>query len=305
MLQQALNRHSQVIIPPETKFFFSFLGHSRKCQLRHLARINVDLGIKLPPPDRRIKSDDDARAFYEKMAEYYVATQKRGQPLYFGEKTPEHTGRLFRISRLFPKAKIIFIYRDGRDVALSLSQVPWMHTNVHVNFVVWLYYYRVLRRAQKDHGLDLYCVKYEDLVTDPAAGFQKITSFLELSYEPAVAQGLGNPDSIPLREHSWKGRALERINTDRIGTWRRELPLAQVKTLESLGGNALKSLGYPLTDGDQRRMSPKVLAGLTWGLCDLAWRLPWHGIASEFLGWSMCRPWFGEAQINTEPEPTI
>ncbi len=29
MVQQALNRHPQVVIPPETKYFFSFYGHSQ------------------------------------------------------------------------------------------------------------------------------------------------------------------------------------------------------------------------------------------------------------------------------------
>jgi hypothetical protein len=55
MLQQALNRHSQVVIPPETKFFFSFFGHPRRCQLRHIDRLNADLGINLPKPDRAVR----------------------------------------------------------------------------------------------------------------------------------------------------------------------------------------------------------------------------------------------------------
>ena len=43
LLQQALNRHSQIVIPPETKYFFSFLGHTRRCQHRHIDRLNADL----------------------------------------------------------------------------------------------------------------------------------------------------------------------------------------------------------------------------------------------------------------------
>src|SRR5436305_11598723 len=72
MVQQALNRHSQVAIPPETKYFFSFLGHPRRSQARHVARLNADLGTRLPTPARRVRSDADGREFYELMARQYV-----------------------------------------------------------------------------------------------------------------------------------------------------------------------------------------------------------------------------------------
>src|SRR5262245_27843931 len=65
MVQQALNRHSQVAIPPETKFFFSFFGHSRARQLRHIDRLNEDLRIRLPRPAARVRSVAEGRAFYE------------------------------------------------------------------------------------------------------------------------------------------------------------------------------------------------------------------------------------------------
>src|SRR6266849_10759817 len=68
MVQQALNRHSQIALPPETKFFFSFLGHSRACQARHVRRLNEDLQINLPEPARRVATPAEGRAFYEAMA---------------------------------------------------------------------------------------------------------------------------------------------------------------------------------------------------------------------------------------------
>src|SRR5437868_932206 len=126
MVQQALNRHSRIVIPPETKFFFSFFGHPRRVQLRHLKRLNTDLGINLAEPAGRISSVADGRAFYDAMARQYLERLQRTDAAYFGEKTPEHTGHLPRIQQLFPDAKILVLYRDGRDVAVSLSKMPWM-----------------------------------------------------------------------------------------------------------------------------------------------------------------------------------
>src|SRR5437773_2004042 len=147
MVQQALNRHSQIAIPPETKFFFSFFGHSRSQQVRHLERLNADLGIKLPPPATRLQSLTEGRDFYESMARRYVDRFPNKKVTWFGEKTPEHTGHLSSIRQMFPKAKIIVLCRDGRDVALSLTKVPWMSSNLYVNLLVWLHYSRIVREA--------------------------------------------------------------------------------------------------------------------------------------------------------------
>src|SRR5262249_46641193 len=125
MLQQALNRHSQIAIPPETKLFFSFFGHSYRSQRKQLDRLNSDLGVRLRLPERGIRSDDEARAFYGHMAEQYVEKLNKPGVTRFGEKTPEHTSRLDQIRHLLPGSKIIIIYRDGRDVALSLTKTPW------------------------------------------------------------------------------------------------------------------------------------------------------------------------------------
>jgi hypothetical protein len=136
MVQQALNRHSAIAIPPETKYFFSFLGHGKRQQLRHLARLNKDLNIDLELPKSGVRSDVECQTFFEEMALRYVKGIKKEGVHWFGEKTPEHTGHLARIRRLFPDSKIIILYRDGRDVALSLSKTPWMYGGLYVSFIV-------------------------------------------------------------------------------------------------------------------------------------------------------------------------
>ena len=138
LVQLALNRHSQIVIPPETKYFFSFLGHSKQCQHEHLKRLERDLQIRIPKPETRVRSGPEARAFFEHVARLYVEHLGKKNVVYFGDKSPEHTGQLSDIRRHFPDAKILIVYRDGRDVACSLTKVPWMSPDLYVNFVVWL-----------------------------------------------------------------------------------------------------------------------------------------------------------------------
>jgi hypothetical protein len=281
MVQQALNRHSRVVIPPETKYFFSFLGHSRDRQLRHIDRLDADLGIRLPRPAGRVHSADDARAFYEEMARQYV--ERLGKPgvASFGEKTPEHTGHLASIRALFPDARFVVLYRDGRDVALSLTKVPWMTSDLYVNFLVWLYYDRVIRQAQANGFPGLYVARYEDIVADPRRELGSMLRFLGLPDEPAVADGWGNSEGIPRREYAWKARALRPITPARVGLFRRELTAAQVSVLERFGGTALSALGYELTTDGKSPLSPRLLFNLSLGLSRLLSGLPWSLLAHE------------------------
>jgi hypothetical protein len=287
MVQQALNRHSQVVIPPETKYFFSFLGRSRRQQLRHLERLDTDLGIRLPRPAGRVSGLEDARTLYEEMAQQYAEQVGKSEATCFGDKTPEHTGQVPTIRATFPGARIIVLYRDGRDVALSLTKVPWMSPDLCVDFLVWLYYYRVISALKASGDPNLYFARYEDIVADPHRELGGMLRFLGLADEPAVADGWGNREGIPEREYGWKGQALEKITTARIGLFRRELSVAQVGLLERLGGHALASLGYELVTDGMQPLPAGFLLSLMWNLSKLACRLPWRPLVNELLarGW--------------------
>ncbi len=248
LLQQALNRHSQIAIPPETKFFSWFLGHCRRCQLRRLERLNRDLQISLPAPARPIRGKAAARQFFAELAVTYVARLSKPSVVCFGEKTPAHSGYVPRIRDTFPEAKLIWLYRDGRDVALSMRKVPWMNRHLGVNMLIWLYYYRHQRRLAHDTAAPALFVKYEDLVARPEIELKRVTDFLGLPYEPQVALGSGNTEGVLEWEYPWKGRALEPISSAYVGTWRTELLPAEIELVEAIGGGALRELGYPLVN---------------------------------------------------------
>jgi hypothetical protein len=281
MVQQALNRHPSVAIPAETKLFFSFFGHSHKVQLRHLARLNADLDIQLPPPAAHIATVEEGRDFYERMAQAYVRRVAKNDVTAFGEKTPEHTSRVPHIRRMFPDAKIIVLYRDGRDVAASLSHVPWMTSNPYANFVVWLYYHWTIERLRTSDSAPLYFARYEDIVANPRGEFAAMLRFLNLPYHEAVAEGHGNREGIPAREYAWKERALHKISTDRTGMFRRELSDDQIAILERLGKQALSDLGYPLLTTGERPLPLFFFVKLAYNLSQFALRLPWRSILCE------------------------
>lgn len=289
LLQQALNRHSQIAIPPETKYFSSFLGHSHACQARRLERINRDLGIRLPPISRRVRSDTMARALFEELAQAYVRRLDKPGIAYFGEKTPAHTGYWPQITKLFPKAKILWLYRDGRDVALSMRGVPWMSQDLAVNFLVWLFYAWKQEQAAARRDLAAHFVKYEDLVMHPEQELSRVSEFLGIRYEPAMAQAYGNQEGVLPWEASWKARAFQPITADRAGVWRQELSEADLTLLESLGGDALERLGYALASQSRQRIRAYLSPRLWVACARFAGSLPFDELTRQLFGRAFCR----------------
>lgn len=276
MLQQALNRHSRIAIPPETAFFSHFLGylgHMRWMQARHLRWINKELQIELPMPARRVRTPENARGVYEQMMQLYVERLGKSGVTHVGEKTPYHLLHLPRLIQVYPDAKVLLVYRDGRDVALSLSKVPWVPSNVYAGFALWLRAYRWHRWALGQKNLNLLCVRYEDLARDPEAELRKVADFLGLAYESAMAEGGGNREGVPAWEVAWKARAFEKISTARIGVWKTELSPQQVRDFERWGGWALSELAYELaTDGRSHFPYGRVVRAY-WQILTLRTRL--------------------------------
>ena len=277
MVQQALNRHSQIAISPETGYFIDFVGHSRKGQAQHLRHINSDLKLDLAAPRRRITRAREIIDFYDVVANAYLDRIGKADAVYFGDKSPRHLLKLPRIIRLFPDAKIILVYRDGRDVALSLSKVPWGPSDLYVNFAIWLRSFRSHRRAMQREGIDIHPLRYEDFVVNPEAELRRLSGFLELPYESEMALGHGNTEGIAEREFGWKESATRSITTERIGRWRTEMTPTQIQRVERWGGTALASLGYELTTGGTQPLPigffPRLYFSQTAWRVGVAWRL--------------------------------
>jgi hypothetical protein len=168
-------------------------------------------------------------------------------------------------------------------VASSLSRMPWMSSNLYVNFTIWLYYNSIVQEARRSGCSNMYFARYEDIVADPEKEFTEILHFLGAAYEPAVAAGHGNREGVPERELPWKSRALQPITKERIGVFRDELTSDQIEILERLGKDALSSLGYPLLTGGERSLSPAFYLLLAYHLARFVYRLPWNSVAKELV----------------------
>jgi hypothetical protein len=175
-------------------------------------------------------------AMLESLTEAYARAV--GKPRWM-EKSPGHLTRLPLLRRSFPEAHVIRIIRDPRDVALSLSRVPWSRDSVLANL------YHVARRdrrydapARRDPRL--LTVRFEDLVSDPEAVLGRICEFIGERLEP----GMVAPKDRPARSETTR-KTLERPDPSRGAAWRREMSDADQRAAAVICHEVLARHGYP------------------------------------------------------------
>ena len=256
-----------------------------------------DLAIQLDTPQRRVSKIEEHRKLFDEIAAKCVARSNKRDVRYFGDKTPEHSTRINTLRRTYPNCPIIFIYRDPRDVVVSLREVPWISCSVRSAASIWKRYAKALMQylpaALIGGGRRFLPVCYEDLVCRREATIREICSFLELGYEPDVANGLGDSSVVPDRELAWKSRSLGRIESDRVGRWKAVLTAHEVGQIERIAGNPMQQFGY------QRETTEATLRYTDWapmafGLARTFTSLTYQCILSEAIAtvenWSHRRP---------------
>eukprot|EP00035_Acanthoeca_spectabilis_P038758 m.55957 g.55957 ORF g.55957 m.55957 type:complete len:393 (-) comp9282_c0_seq1:97-1275(-) len=187
------------------------------------------------------------------------------------EKTPKHVLSINSILKHFPSARVLFMYRDGRDVALSLAkrfQYP-----LENRFAMCMAAGRWVtdNRAASAFSADarVLSVQYEELIADPHGTVDRIFTFLE--HQPAppevhrqfeqranltwgrLAPVLeepktrppGGPDAAVVNKHlrNWQ---INQLLYDGRGKWIAALTDAHLKGLYECHGFAalMKEFGY-------------------------------------------------------------
>jgi hypothetical protein len=167
------------------------------------------------------------------------------------EQTPEMAFLVPAITRAYPEARVVHMVRDGRDVACSLLEKPWLRRQqteaddagvpygAHARFWVeperraefeaasdarraawvWRSY---LAAARQGDPLEL---RYEDVATDPARVAAGLARHLGVPAEPLVS-------------------ALGRAHAESVGRYRTDLTAEQLADVEDEAGPLLHELGY-------------------------------------------------------------
>ena len=180
--------------PFETQFILKFAekyaSYGDLNQLNNLQRLIDDISAeraiaqwKVPVSAEKMLSDFDGEVTFIDVIDYVCCQlmATRGKE-FWGDKTPHYILALPKLVSLYPKAKYLYIVRDGRDVALSLFQKGWGPNNAYAAAQQWHaanneHQLELIRQLERDGRL-LY-IKYEELLDNPKEECSKIYNFLD------------------------------------------------------------------------------------------------------------------------------
>ncbi len=120
-------------------------------------------------------------------------TQAAGGAQRIVDKMPHNFEKLGLIALLFPKARVIHIQRDPRDICLSIFFHSFTGYHPYANDLEdlarhYLYYHRLMAHWRAVLPLPLLELRYEDLIAEPDAHIRRLLAFAGLPWDAQVEQ---------------------------------------------------------------------------------------------------------------------
>lgn len=199
-------------------------------------------------------------------------TARRQSVERWADCTPDHLLYIPEIKRQIPSALVVHIIRDGRDVALSYVQQGWAYPfpwdrkeHLSVAGLFWEWIVSRGREYGRALGANYYELHYEDLVEKPHQTLRALGEFVgqELDYDKIQHAGIG---SVSAPNTSFSSDSDGVFNP--VRRWEKKMNSEQLADFESLTGDFLQELGYPLSstprhDFRSMRLRSTYLSGFT------------------------------------------
>jgi hypothetical protein len=262
LLRLMLNAHSQVGVPPESRFICEFWSGETEIEVTgYLTRLAAHKRFQLwDLPIHTVRSeigDRDRIPFAEAVDATFHAWARVHGKNRWGDKTPRYVECMPVILGLFPDARFVHLVRDGRNVALSYADIPFGPKTAAKAAELWARRVRVGmeqgRSMERGHYIEMV---YEDLVEDPLGEVKTLCDFIDLEFEPDMlnytekARSAMLPSAQTLNPHiSEKPHA--------VRAWQNEMPDEHVEIFEAVAGDVLSELGY-----ERRFARPRAKAKL-------------------------------------------
>lgn len=231
---------------------------------RHLAACIAALRAHPELRERGVDLDAVARGMSDGPRTYGALFERIGAQIArsagrsrWGAQEGGAEARLRAVFEEFPTARVVYMVRDPRDRHAELVAHRRAAGLVATSSRRW----RDSVRAVRDPGITAagrcLVVRYEELVTEPAATVRDVCAFI----------GEPEPERLAAAAEAWIARAGMDYDPGRIGSWSTSLPAWEVAYLQRRLGAEMASLGYaavPITLGvsDRARWLAAVPIGI-------------------------------------------
>jgi hypothetical protein len=260
LLQAMLNSHSEIVIPPETHFFYYEREYRRRLRSRLGSSKIEDLANFLFDERQRLADLNINRTHLLAACQEYdivnpyklfslVLTQYRLMKgaVIAGEKTPRHILFTNDLAQKYPRAKFLFLFRDPRAKAESERRAPFGSSSVFISSRRWRRYTDMYKRFAKEHNSDRHrLLLYRDLVKNPEETLHELAQFLDVKFEEGMLryyERSKHQQGFPKRE-SWKKGTWKPIQESYLDRWRDRLDPKEIALIEYVAGSQLDEMKY-------------------------------------------------------------
>ncbi len=241
VLRKLFDQHPEICSGAETKLFVPAAFN--------LAWLVESYAIPMPELEAMRERAASQAAFIDDFAKRVRTDAGKAR---WAEKTPQNIRNLDWILARFPKASVIHIIRDGRDVVCSMRQHPdrrWVDgqwQKVLLPRSVEWYARRWLAdtacgMAWRDDSRYVE-IRYEDLVADPPAVLRAICDGIGASVDAEWLEAVGRREDGA--GHTKRPDYEGAVSGASVGRWREDLSAAEQQEVERLCGSRLRELGY-------------------------------------------------------------
>jgi hypothetical protein len=169
------------------------------------------------------------------------------------------------VMSMFPRSKLIFLVRDGRDVVDSqaaanqpggwLPMGGWSTPEERLEFIrerarTWAGDMAAIKRAFDVHPAGLrQMVRYEDLLSDPASHLHRLMEWLGLQRNERWLEDAVESNSFESIKSDQKG-STSFFRSATPGAWRKNMSAEEAAMLEGVMTAKLREFGYLAAEGE-------------------------------------------------------
>jgi hypothetical protein len=163
------------------------------------------------------------------------------------EKTPGHLHHAGRILRRDPRARVVEVVRDGRDVCVSMQMqaltVDWPPTARAAQIDAWVRAVERGRALRGDPALAdrVHRVRYEDLEADPRGEITRLLAFAGLDADAGLLDEI--VDRADFRHHRSTGDG-HHTRRGESGDWRNHFTADDEALFRERAGAVFEAAGY-------------------------------------------------------------
>ena len=169
------------------------------------------------------------------------------------------------VMSMFPRSKLVFLVRDGRDVVDSqtaanqpggwLPMGGWTNPEERLEFIrdrarTWAGDMAAIKRAFDAHPDSLReMVRYEDLLGDPRSNLTRLIEWLGLRRTKQSLAETVESNAFESIQSDQKG-STSFFRSATPGAWKKNMTTQEAAVLESIMGTKLREFGYPVAEGE-------------------------------------------------------